>query len=328
MKRYKVLIVGLGSIGRRHIKILKEIIDCNIFILRQKNKTKEDIPEVEEYIFKWEDLQNKDIDFAIICNPSVFHVDTAITLAQKSIPFIIEKPVCISMSKIPQLIRIVNDKKLPVLVGFNLRYHYLYKKVKEIIASNKMGKMYSFLAETGQYLPDWRDSDYTNGYSAHKELGGGVIFDLTHEIDLAVDLLGEVNYLSCFKDKMSSLRIDTEDIAEITLSHKNRCISHFHLDYLQKEYTRKFKLIFEEGEIFWDYSLGKIKLTTENKSSDFFQPKGYTGDDTFESQFKHWFDVLKGKQKPLVSLEKGIYISKIALSAHNSSEKKKWIKIT
>ena len=191
-----------------------------------------------------------------------------------------------------------------------------------------MGKMYSFLAETGQYLPDWRDSDYTNGYSAHKELGGGVIFDLTHEIDLAVDLLGEVNYLSCFKDKMSSLKIDTEDIAEITLSHKNRCISHIHLDYLQKEYTRKFKLILEKGEIYWDYSLGKIKLTTENKSSDFFQPEGYTRDDTFKSQFKHWFNVLKGKQKPLVSLEKGIYISKIALYAHNSSEKKKWMKIT
>lgn len=328
MKQYNVLIVGLGSIGRRHIKILKEIIDCSIFVFRQKNKNKEDIPEVEGYIFKWEDLQYKDIDFAIICNPSVFHVDTAIILAQKSIPFIIEKPVCVSMNKIPQLIRIVNDKKLPVLVGFNLKYHYLYKKVKEIIASNKMGKMYSFLAETGQYLPDWRDFDYTRSSSAQKELGGGVIFDLTHEIDLAVDLLGEVNYFSCFKDKMSSLKIDTEDIAEITLSHKNRGISHIHLDYLQKEYTRKFKLILEKGEIYWDYSLGKIKLTTENKSSDFFQPEGYTRDDTFKSQFKHWFDVLKGKQKPLVSLEKGIYISKIALYAHNSSEKKKWMKIT
>ncbi len=327
MKQYKVLIVGLGSIGRRHIKILKEIIDCNIFVLRQKNKNKEDIPEVEGYIFKWEDLQYKDIDFAIICNPSVFHVDTAITLAQKSIPFIIEKPVCISMSKIPQLIRIVNDKKLPVLVGFNLRYHYLYKRIKKIIASNKMGTMYSFLAETGQYLPDWRDFDYTKSSSAQKELGGGVIFDLTHEIDLAVDLLGEVNWLSCFKDKMSLLKIDTEDIAEITLAHKNGGISHLHLDYLQKEYTRKFKLIFEKREFFWDYSLGKIKLTSKNKSSEFIQPKNYTRDDTFKSQLKHWLNVLNGKEKPLVSLEKGIYISKVALCAHKSSEQKKWIKV-
>jgi len=239
-----------------------------------------------------------------------------------------EKPVCVAMNKVPQLIRLVNDKNLPVLVGFNLRYHYLYNKIKEILASNKLGKILSFFSETGQYLPYWRDSEYTNSYSAHKELGGGVIYDLTHEIDLAVDLLGEVNYLSCLKNKISSLKINTEDIAEITLSHKNRGISHLHLDYLQIEYTRKFKLIFEKGEIYWDYSMGKIKLTTENKSSEFFQPKNYTRDDTFKSQVKHWFNVLNKKEKPLVSLEKSIYISKIALCAHNSSEKKKWIRLT
>lgn len=327
MKQYKVLIIGLGSIGRRHINILKEIIDCNIFVLRQKNKVKKRIPAVEEYIFNWDDVQNKSIDFAIICNPPVFHVDTAIILAQKSIPFILEKPVCVSMNKVPQLIKIVNDKKLPVLVGFNLRYHDLYKKIKEITDSNKLGKIYSFFAETGQYLPEWRDFYYTRSYSAHKELGGGVILDLTHEIDLAFDLLGEINWLSCLKVKMSSLKIDTEDIAEITLSHKNGGISHIHLDYLQKEYTRKFKLIFEKGEIFWDYSLGKIKLTSKNKSSEFFQPKNYIRDDTFKSQLKHWMNVLNGKEKPLTTLEKGIYVSKVALCAHNSSEKKKWIKV-
>ena len=130
MKQYKVLLFGLGSIGRRHIKVLKEIIGCNIFVFRQKNKTKEDIPEVEEYIFNWDYLQNKNIDFAIICNPPVFHIDTAIILAKKNIPSIIEKPVCVSMNNVPQLIRLVNDKNLPVLVGFNLRHPQFLREKK------------------------------------------------------------------------------------------------------------------------------------------------------------------------------------------------------
>lgn len=327
MKSYKVLIIGLGSIGRRHIRIIKEILDCSIIVLREKNKTREPIPAVEEYIFDWHELQNQDIDFAVICNPPAFHVKTAIILAQKNIPFIIEKPICVSMDKIPKLIQIVKDKKIPVLVGFNLKYHFLYKKIKEIIASHKLGSIYSFFAETGQYLPDWRDYDYTKSSSAQKKLGGGVIYDLTHEIDLSVDLLGEVSWLSCLKDKMSPLKIDTEDIAEITLSHKDGGISHLHLDYLQREYTRKFKFIFEKGEIFWNYSSGKIKLTSKNKSSELYQPKDYTRDDTFKSQLKHWMNILEGKEKPLSSLENGIYISKVAISAHHSSESKKWIKV-
>jgi len=327
MKHFNVLIIGLGSIGRRHIKILKALIDCSIFVLRQKNKTREDIPEVEKYLFDCKEINKIKIDFAIVCNPPIFHVETAIILAKKNIPFLMEKPVCVSMRKIPQLLDIVKDKGLPVLVGFNLRHHYLYNKIKELIASKKMGKILAILAETGQYLPNWREFDYTTSYSAYRDLGGGVIFDLTHEIDLAVDLLGEVNSLSCMKKKMSSLKIDSEDIAEITLSHKNGGICHLHLDYLQKEYTRKFKLIFENGEIFWDYSSGRLRLTSTNKRSNFSQPENYTRDNTFISQLKHWLEVLSGKQKPLVSLERGVYISKIALCAHSSSEKRKWINV-
>lgn len=322
------MIVGLGSIGKRHIRILKEILNsCSIFVLREKRKIKEKIAGVREYIFDWKDLQSINIDFAIVSNPSAFHIDTALMLAQKKIPFIVEKPVCVSMNRVSQLVRMVKDRNLPVLVGFNLRYHYLYKKIKEIITSNQMGRMSSFLAETGQYLPDWRDFDYTQSYSGYRVLGGGVIFDLTHEIDIAVDLLGEIDSVSCVTAKLSSLKIDTEDTAEITLIHKNNAISHIHLDYLQKEYTRKFKLIFEKGEIFWDYPLGNIKLTSKNKRVEFSQPENYTRDDTFKSQLKHWLDVLEGEQPPLVPLERGVYVSKIALCSHRSSEKRKWIRM-
>ncbi len=327
MKPFNVLIIGLGSIGRRHIKILKELIECKIFVLRQKTKNREDLPEVEKYLFDWKEINEMHIDFAVVCNPPIFHVDTAIILAKKNIPFLLEKPACVSMRKIPLLLDLVKDKGLPVLIGFNLRYHYLYKKIKELIALKKMGKILSFLAETGQYLPSWRDSPYSASYSAHRDQGGGVIFDLTHEIDLAVDFLGEVESLSCMKDKISSLKIESEDIAEITMSHKNGAISHLHLDYLQKEYTRKLKLIFENGEIFWDYSSGILRLTSTNNRVDFAQPENYARDNTFKSQAEHWLDVLSRKEEPLISLERGIYISKIAASAHASSEKRKWINI-
>jgi len=324
MKKYKVLIVGLGSIGKRHARLLQEISESQIYVLEQRDFGPEDYSCVEEYCYSWDDLKAKDLGFAVICNPTVFHVETALILAKNNIPFLMEKPVCTTLENTSRLIEIVNAKQLPVLVGFYLRHHYLYKRIKEIQKSGQMGKLLSTFVETGQYLPEWRDYDYTKSVSAHKEMGGGVIFDLTHELDLAFDLSGEVGNLHCFKDKVTGLKIDTEDIAEITLSHKNGSISHIHLDYIQKEYTRKFKLIFENGEIFWDYAKGKIRITGQHEA-EILQPKDYSRDDIFRSQYEHWFHVLERKESPLVSLESGIYVSKLAISAHQSSEKKQWI---
>lgn len=327
MKHWNVLVIGLGSIGRRHVRILNETIHCNIFVLRQKTKRPEDIPGVKEYLYRWEDFERKTFDFAVICNPTSHHIPAAIALAERNIPFLMEKPVCGSFEQASRLTRLVKNKKLPVLVGFNTRHHYLYKKIKDIIASRQLGKVLSFFSETGQYLPDWRASDYTKSSSARKELGGGVIFDLTHEMDFAVDLLGDVRNMTCLKARLSSLNINTEDIAEITMAHKNGGIAHIHLDYLQEAFTRKFKLIFEKGEIFWNYASGTLELTTKNKRRVYKQPKDYTRDDTFKTQLKHWLRVIKGLEKPLVPLERGLYISKLAMAAHASSEQKKWIRI-
>lgn len=328
MQKHRVLVVGLGSIGRRHVKILGEVADCRISVLREKAKVKEDVPGVDDYLFSWDDVEKRAFDFAVISNPSSLHMEAAVSLAAKGIPFLLEKPVCVSLKRVPRLLRIVHDQKLPVLVGFNLRYHVLYKKIKDIVSSRKMGRLLSFLAETGQYLPDWRTGDYAEASSASRELGGGVIFDLAHELDLAVDLQGKVDHLFCWKDKLTSLRIDTEDIAEITLAHQNRSISHIHLDYIQKTYTRRFKLIFEKGEILWDYSGGKLDLASSRGPMEIRQPQDYTRDDTFRSQLKHWLDVLQGKAEPLVSLDDGIYVSRIALLAHQSSDRKRGVKLS
>ena len=201
MKQYKILIIGLGSIGKRHIRIFKQLIDCKIVVLRQKNKISENFPGVDKFLYSCKDLQREDIDFAVICTPPALHINSAIDLAKNNIPFIIEKPVASSLKRINSLSKLIESKKLPVLVGFNLRHHVLYKKIKDIISSDKLGKILAFFAETGQYLPRWRNYDYRKSCSAHKELGGGVIFDLAHELDFATDLLGDVDRVICFKDK-------------------------------------------------------------------------------------------------------------------------------
>jgi len=328
MKLWNILIIGLGSIGQRHVRILRETVRSNIFALRQKTTRPLNLPGITEYFFRWADVPMPSIDFAIICNPTPLHIPTASILVRNDIPFLMEKPVCSSLDGAVPLLRLVQKKRLPVLIGFNWRYHHLYQKIKRIASSLELGKPLSFLTEMGQHLPDWRSYDYTASSSARKKLGGGVIFDLTHEIDLAVDLMEDVRLLSCIKRKVSDLKIDTEDIAEITLLHNNGGLSQIHLDYLQKAYSHKIKLIFEGGELFWDYSLGILKMTTKGRTRVYIQPQDYSRDDMFRAQLRHWLRVIRKKEKPVVSLEHGLYVSQLAIAAHASSDRRKWITIS
>ncbi|UCC95545.1 MAG: Gfo/Idh/MocA family oxidoreductase, partial [Candidatus Omnitrophota bacterium] len=167
-KRYTALIIGLGSIGRRHARILKESARCIIFALREKTKTREDNSYIDDYLFSWNDIDSHKIDFAIVANPSALHMGSALLLAQKGIPFIIEKPVCVSSKDAKKLVRVVKGKNLPVLVGFNLRYHSLYQKVKELLCAQQLGRPLSLFVETGYYLPAWRNYDYKKSYSVSR----------------------------------------------------------------------------------------------------------------------------------------------------------------
>jgi len=325
VKRLRILIIGTGSIGRRHITLLKKCGQHTIVAYRRiKNKR---TPGVDEYIDSLENLKKSDIDCAVICNPSSLHVSTALILARQNIPFLMEKPVCVDSRNVSLLQKTVSKKRLPVLVGFNMRYHILFEKMKTLIESKSLGSPISMCMETGYYLPNWRSRDYKKCYSAHKNMGGGVIFDLTHEIDIAVELMGSVREVSCIKGNVSSLKTTSEDIAEISLMHKNKRLTHIHLDYIQKTYTRTFKIVCEQGEIIWDYGKGTLSHSDGKHKKIVKVPPRYSRDDTFKAQMKHWLNVIAKKEKALVSLRDGITVSNVAIAAHRSAEKKKVISL-
>src|SRR3990167_2736070 len=173
----KVLLIGLGSAGRRHQKLLREITPVQILAFRSGNG--ESLPsEITAGVQTCHELSaaiRQKPDFAVISNPTVLHVETALKLAKAGIPFLIEKPVSDSLENLDLLETTVREKNLPVMVGFQLRFHPGYKKMAEIVGSGAVGKPLHLSGYIGQYLPDWRphSNQYQECYSAIKELGGG-----------------------------------------------------------------------------------------------------------------------------------------------------------
>jgi predicted dehydrogenase len=211
------------------------------------------------------------------------------------------------------------------LVGCNTRFIPSFKLVKELIGRGAIGKVLSVKISCGFYLPYWHPGeDYRKSYSARRELGGGVIFDDIHEIDSLYWLFGKPKELFCFSGRVSDLKIDTEDLAEIFMRFKSGIIAQVHLDYLQRTYRRNYEFIGDKGLILWDYISENVELfSAQTDQKKVFQENiNISREKMFIDEMEHFVNCIKGKEKSINGLRSAIEIFKIAHACHESAKKK------
>jgi predicted dehydrogenase len=313
----KILIIGGGSIGQRHFKNLIELGVREIGVL---DINQEKLKELEKrYRVKiYRDLTlalKENWDAVFICTPPSSHIEIALKVADKKTPIFIEKPLSNNLKGTQLLIKKIKKYKIPVMLGYNLRFHPQLQEIKAILKENILGKIWGVRAEFGQYLPDWHPwEDYRRGYSAQKKFGGGVILDCIHEIDYLCWLFGRVVRLFAFARKISNLKIDTEDYAEITLLFKNNIVGQIHMDYLQRVYSRYFKIIGERGTLYWDLKKGELKyfLIKDNKWHVSLL-KNFDFNQTYLEEVKYFLNCIKNKKMPQPDINVGYQTLKIAL---------------
>ena len=182
-----VLVVGLGSIGRRHINIIKKNFpEKNIVVLRHEKCNKTDIDKLGLYkcVTSIDKAIATNPQAAIIANPATMHIEIAQKLANYGINLLIEKPISNSSEGIQALIDICHKKKCILMTAYNLRFSPSLLEFKKQLQAKKIGNIYSVRSEIGQYLPSWRpDSDYKDSVSANKSLGGGVLLETDERIE-------------------------------------------------------------------------------------------------------------------------------------------------
>ena len=195
--RHTVLIIGLGSIGTRHYNIIKKLKKIKkIYLLTKQKKFKNTISNIEDII----KIKPTHIIISNETNKHIGYVNF-IEKYMNNCSVLIEKPI---FSK-KENFKPVKNK---YFVGYNLRFNPIVNYIKKLILNEKILNINIFC---GSYLPDWRKTDYSKSYSASKKLGGGVLLDLSHEIDYVIHLFGDMKLKYCYVNKSSSLKIDTED---------------------------------------------------------------------------------------------------------------------
>lgn len=250
-----VVVIGLGAIAARHRKNIKQLFpEAKIFAVSASGRAlAQPIDDAEAILLNLDEIIPLLPDFVIIASPSSLHAKHAITLINANIPVLVEKPIAATTDQADVLLAVSMQNHTPVAIGYCLRFMPAALTLKRIVESNLIGDIYHCTCNVGQYLPDWRpNKDYQTTVSANAELGGGVLLELSHELDYLQWLLGDLQFEHAILRGSKDLHLDVEEIADITLSTVSGTICQLHMDFLQHVPQRKCQLIGHKGRVEWD----------------------------------------------------------------------------
>ncbi len=344
--KIKILFIGLGGIGQRHLRnVYAKFGDGAIILayrvrnLRQTISPNLTIDENVDFIEKYSVKVFRDLnqalgqspDVAFICNPTSHHISACLAVARAGCDFFVEKPLSHSRDSVDELISICQSKKLVSLVGYQLRFHPCYKLFKKLISQGIIGNLLSVHAEVGEYLPRWHKyEDYRQMYASRKDLGGGVVLSQIHEIDYLYDLFGMPGKVTALGGHLSNLEIDVEDVAdvllEITFKGKSLPVS-LHMDYIQQPPSRNCKVIGELGKITMDLTRLKVIVEKPDKEKEIHDFGGLERNELFVKETDHFFECVANRQEPIVTLRDGFNSLRIALAIKKSIETGKIISL-
>ncbi len=319
---------GLGSIGLRHLQVLNEIGKFEIAAYRTKKGMKKIPADIENKIKYF----NNEIDafawnpnFMIISNPTNLHLEYIVKSIDHKIDALIEKPVANDFNKVKEVKDRIKKRNNKIYIGYNLRFHPIVTKIKEIIDSGKFGKVLKAELYVGEYLPFWHPyEDYRKSYAAKKELGGGVLRTLSHEIDLGQYWFGEYKKIFAKVLKISDLDINVDDSTDIFAEMKNRIILKISMDYLNPLGIRKGEIFFEKGLLKYNFLKKEIIfIDYKNKENKILLRIDYYD---FNEQYRFQMEnFLKKSDKKLCSLEEGINVLKVIDKCEESNRKGRMI---
>lgn len=300
----RALVIGYGSIGERHARLLQNLnVETGVVSQRTVSfpTVFSDTPEALD-VFKPE--------YVVVANKTNEHADTLrmILNNQWKGKVLIEKPVFQNRNNN------FNNYRSDIFVGYNLRFHPILQKLKRAIEGQLI---ISVMAYTGQYLPSWRPNrDYKLSYSSKKEEGGGVLRDLSHELDYLIWMFGKWERLSAIGGRYSSLVINGEDTYGIILSTESCPIVQLQINYLDRLGRREIVVVTDEHTYKVDLINGIYQCDDEIQNIEAER------DFTYIEQHKA---VLNNDYDNLCTIEEGIGVVELIESIEHSVQIKGWV---
>jgi len=258
----RVLVIGAGSIGSRHAR---NLLDRGVTVV----VTDPDVERARRVDGATVvDLARRDqlghLDGVVVASPTVHHLEHVSWAVGITPHVLVEKPLGTDPDAVDALVQLAGER---IMVGYNPRLHEPVARFGEMLKSGAVGRPLAARAWFGSWLPSWRpDVDYRETYSARRDLGGGVLFDAIHELDLLCWILpGRFRVVGAVAARMSDLDIEVEDTVKALLVSESGVPVEVSLDYVSRHYRRGLDVIGTEGNLTLDWSTQRVTIETSEK---------------------------------------------------------------
>jgi predicted dehydrogenase len=319
-----LLVLGCGSIGKRHIGNFKALGIPNIVAVDPRPDRREEVKSrfgLTAVYTTVEQALHEDLHAAVICTPTSMHVQPAIELARRGIHLMIEKPISHNLEGVDDLLKTCHERSLVCFVAYVMRFYPPLATVKRLLDGGGIGTVLSIRTENSSYLPDWHPwEDYRSFYMAKKDEGGGAILDESHTLDYMRWFFGEADRVYAFNGKISTLEIDSDDLAEMVVSFRSGAVGAIHLDLLGRVPRKNLEVIGSEGTLLWDWDGHEVRLfRAATKSWERFSHDVSDYNQVYIAESRHFLDCVRGAATPLISGEDGKRTLQLVLAAIESS---------
>ncbi len=305
----KILIVGCGSIGQRHIENLQKISSDNFIEVFDKDQSKLEKLKIKNIqIAKEDSIDQIKYDCVIICTPPITHVSLAIRALNANSNVFIEKPLSNNLEKLDELIKIKNQNGLLVFVGYSFRFNKGLNFIKNAISTKEYGKILHASAYFGQYLPDWRpNQDFKESYTLKKEMGGGIILDSSHELDYLTWIFGKPESILANFVLTDILPSNSEAICDVILKFSENILGTIHIDFVRRKYKRTLEILTENAILEWSLEENTVTIFESKSNSSRIISTDETINDMYVEELKHVINCIKlHKNSDIIGLENGI----------------------
>ncbi|HVU01483.1 MAG TPA: Gfo/Idh/MocA family oxidoreductase [Polyangiaceae bacterium] len=337
----RALFVGLGGIGQRHLRNLRTLLGADVrvsayrvrgerHVIDDKLSVEAGADVVEKYgvrvVLDLEGALAERPDVVFVTNPTRLHVDVALRAAKAGAHLFLEKPLSDSLEGVPELVRVVREKKLVAFVGYQLRRHPGFLHLRSLLSQRVLGNVLSVSSEVGEYLPAFHPyEDYRRMYASRKDLGGGVTLSQIHEIDYLYALFGAPERVFSLGGHLSSLEVDVDDVSSSLLECRRADGAvipvRLYQDYVTRPSRRLCRVVGDGGSIEWNLTHGT--LTWWGAEGTVMEERSY-GDvprnQLFLSELHHFLECIEKRRDPEVTVEDAAQSLSIALALVESQK--------
>ena len=320
----KLLIVGCGSIGKRHTQVLLELGMKNVTVCDPSEKQREEMsvlfPSVRIESNYEEALKKGSFDAVFILTPTAMHVDMATQALESGCHVFIEKPISNSQKGVDLLKELAQEKGLLIMVGFCFRYHEVLKKAKKLLKDGTVGRLVNVRAFMGEPFAEIQPN-YMNMY--YSKYSGA--FELVHDLDLAIWFAEQdIDEVYSVYGSFSDMGMESPDSIEFLLKFRDRLAANVHLDFYQHPRRRQIELMGVKGTITVEFaSWDKAVLSWYNTDTRRWQIEEFitARNDMFRDEDEDFLLAVIGKRELTCTVDEALKSLRVIEQVYSIPEK-------